>query len=403
MGLADLIYATERPEKVTLYFKQGSSDKVYQAQLIAEQDMQRAEVRWTVRAAYGRRGSSMRHISKLQGDTIYYTEAKAVYDKLVQSKLRKGYSPGPGGTPFNATKLHADYAAVFDSVNRPEPTGWLPQLLNQVTLEEAHGIYRGNEGNILLQTKWDGERRAVMCNVVGRTTMHVKIIGANRKGLEVPLTDAVRGTIDKLCMATTQILILDTEDMGDYLVIFDVLKYGREDLTRLPYRERVIYLRAISEALSEMNTPFLMVDMPFKPLSFVEFCGYIEDAKERNEEGVVIRVGSTEYLPGKPNTGGGLYKLKFKESATCRVEFIHPTKSSVGLELFDEVKQQWVSVGNTTIYPNNTFPDADDIIEVEYLYAYPGGSLYQPVFKGPRPDIDEDAAVLSQLKYKKDS
>lgn len=394
MGLADLVYRTERPEKVTLYFKRGSSDKVYQAQLIAEQDMRKAEVRWTVRAAYGRRGSSMRHISKLQGGTTHYTEAKAVYDKLVQSKLRKGYTPGPGGTPFNQ---HADYAKVYAAIDRPKPTGWIPQLLNQVTFEEAAGIYRGNEGNILLQTKWDGERRGIICKDLADVT------GANRKGLEVSLPCTIRGAVEQLLTKTSPILTLDTEDMGDYLVIFDILKHGRDDLTSRTFLQRTQYLEIINEALSELNTPFLTVDMPYIPKSYVEFCGYIEDAKERNEEGVVIRVGSTEYLPGKPNTGGGLYKLKFKESATCRVEFIHPTKSSVGLELFDEATQQWVSVGNTTIYPNSTFPSADDIIEVEYLYAYPGGSLYQPVFKGPRPDIDEDAAVLSQLKYKKES
>lgn len=392
MELADLVYRTERPEKVTLYFKQGSSDKVYQAQLIAQQDMLKDEVRWTVRAAYGRRGSTMRHISKLQGGTTHYTEAKAVYDKLVQSKLRKGYIPGPGGTPFNQ---HAKYAKVFDAVNRPKPTGWIPQLLNQITFQEAAGIYRGNEGNVFLQTKWDGERRGVICKG--------DVIAANRKGLEVTLEPTIKAAIDTLCAHTSFLLTLDTEDMGDYLVIFDILKLGREDLTSHTFLQRTGYLKKINEALSAMDTPFLMVDTPYLPKSYVEFCEYIEDAKERNEEGVVIRVGSTKYLPGKPNTGGGLYKLKFKESATCRVEFIHPTKSSVGLELFDEAKQQWVSVGNTTIYPNSTFPSADDIIEVEYLYAYPGGSLYQPVFKGPRPDIDEDAAVLSQLKYKKES
>ena len=42
------------------------------------------------------------------------------------------------------------------------------------------------------------------------------------------------------------------------------------------------------------------------------------------------------------------------------------------------------------------------IIEVRYLYAYKGGSLYQPTFLDVRTDIDEQECLLSQLKYKKE-
>jgi len=37
---------------------------------------------------------------------------------------------------------------------------------------------------------------------------------------------------------------------------------------------------------------------------------------------------------------------------------------------------------------------------VRYLYAYPGGSLYQPVYLGKRDDIDADACIIRQLKFK---
>jgi len=389
----DTYLKREGPEKITLYFKQGSSDKVYQAQLICEQDNYNFELRWKVLAAYGRRGSSMRHIDKTPSN-MEYASAKKVFDQLVQSKLRKGYVIGPGGTSFNFKPIQ--HAAQVQT-----GTGWLPQLLNQVTYEEACGVFRANEGNIWLQTKWDGERRGVLTTVTGQTTMHHKIIGANRKGFEVPLSDPIRLAVDKLCTATSSLLTFDSEDMGDYLTIFDIMKFGRQDLIDHTFTNRVPYLQELFEALSEIESPFLSIDMPYRPKSFIEFGNFIEDAKDRNEEGVVIRVGSTKYLPGKPNSGGGLYKLKFKESATCRVEFKHPSKSSVGLELKDDTTNEWVSVGNTTIYPNQLFPDEGDIVEVEYLYAYPGGSLYQPVFKGPRTDVGVEAAVISQLKYKK--
>jgi bifunctional non-homologous end joining protein LigD len=38
--------------------------------------------------------------------------------------------------------------------------------------------------------------------------------------------------------------------------------------------------------------------------------------------------------------------------------------------------------------------------KVRYLYAYPGGSLFQPVYLGVRDDLSISACALSQLKFK---
>ena len=43
---------------------------------------------------------------------------------------------------------------------------------------------------------------------------------------------------------------------------------------------------------------------------------------------------------------------------------------------------------------------ANQIVEVRYLYAYPGGSLYQPVYLGARDDIQLDDCTIQQLKFK---
>ena len=39
--------------------------------------------------------------------------------------------------------------------------------------------------------------------------------------------------------------------------------------------------------------------------------------------------------------------------------------------------------------------------ELEF-YAIKDGALFQPIYKGKRSDLDETAAVISQLKYKID-
>ena len=52
------------------------------------------------------------------------------------------------------------------------------------------------------------------------------------------------------------------------------------------------------------------------------------------------------------------------------------------------------------IPPNKDVPVAGkDIVEIQYLYAYKKGSLYQPIYIDPRNDIDEECTI-KQLKYK---
>jgi bifunctional non-homologous end joining protein LigD len=62
--------------------------------------------------------------------------------------------------------------------------------------------------------------------------------------------------------------------------------------------------------------------------------------------------------------------------------------------------QMMIPVGNVTIPPNYDVPAAGDVVEVEYLYAYKGGSIYQPVYRGKRTDIDINVCTTGQLKYK---
>jgi predicted DNA-binding WGR domain protein len=74
-------------EKVTLYFKQGTSDKVYKA------SMEAAEGNLClVNFAYGRRGSTLKTGTKTT-TPVDYAAAKKIYDKLSKAKPRKVISP----------------------------------------------------------------------------------------------------------------------------------------------------------------------------------------------------------------------------------------------------------------------------------------------------------------------
>ena len=143
----------------------------------------------------------------------------------------------------------------------------------------------------------------------------------------------------------------------------------------------------------------LKVDSPTIADSLEKVKAFVESAKSNNEEGVVIKNGDAIYSEGRPSSGGNALKLKFVESATLRVSSITEGKRYVSIEINDN--GIWISVGKCTVPANQDIPNPGELIEVDYLYAIKDGALFQPIYKGKRPDLDETAAVISQLKYKK--
>src|SRR5664279_248962 len=101
----------EQLEAITLYYREGSSDKVYQCAI------EPAGEHFVVNFAYGRRGSTLNTGTKTNVP-VDYDNAKRIFDKLVKEKTAKGYTPGEDGTPYQTP----------DTVERF--TGILPQLLN---------------------------------------------------------------------------------------------------------------------------------------------------------------------------------------------------------------------------------------------------------------------------------
>ena len=117
-----------------------------------------------------------------------------------------------------------------------------------------------------------------------------------------------------------------------------------------------------------------------------------------NREGAVFKRASAPYTPGRPASGGDQLKLKFTATASCIVVKGNGTKRSVALALLEGGNR--VGVGNVTIPPRQQIPRAGSVVEVRFLYAYLGGSLFKPVFLGVRDDVSPDACTIGQLKYK---
>ena len=350
-----------KEESIELSFQEGSSDKVYQAELKPE------GAGWIVNFAYGRRGNSLTTGTKTKAP-IPFDEAKKAYDKLVQSKSAKGY------------KVTGQVSSSINTVEDREDTGLRPQLLNEVDRDKdnifADYIFHPD---YCMQEKYDGRRRLLKD---GKDD----IIGSNKKGIKVALSEE----IEKACHGIIGgIGTLDGEDMGEQIMIFD-------DLTdpKLPYYKRH---KILTDKL-EYNQHLIPVETAWT--SETKKAMYDRLVKER-AEGVVFKLIDAPYTAGRPASGGTQFKCKFYESASCIVNTVSDTKSSISVAVFDE-NQKAVPVGNVTVYPNQDMPKVGDIVEVKYLYFYPEGSLYQPVLLGVRDDVDHIECTLVKLKIKKD-
>jgi bifunctional non-homologous end joining protein LigD len=352
---------TSTTERVTLYYREGSSDKVYQAAIEPRGEL------FVVNFAFGRRDSTLQTGTKTL-TPVAFEAAKRTYDKLVREKKAKGYTEGPDGTPYQHTE------------NEERATGLLPQLLNPIDESEAKRLVR--EAGWALQEKFDGRR--VLVSRYG-TEVH----GINRKGLLIGLPE----TVSQAAGQFSSNFILDGECVGDLFYAFDLLECDGEDLRPLPYQRRLVKLSAL---LNRPSVPHIeLVETATDPANKERLWRHLLSEKK---EGVVFKQLNAPYTPGRPSSGGPQLKHKFYATLSAVVAGVN-AKRSVELQLLDG--KEWRRVGNVTIPHNFRVPEVDAVVEVRYLYAFrESNAVYQPVYLGPRQDVEPRECVLSQLKYK---
>ena len=348
-------------EHITLFYRQGSSDKIYQASIMPK------DGGYVVQFQYGRRGSALQSGQK-NPEPVPYDEAKALYDQLVASKVAKGYSPGGDGTPYRHT----------EQANRA--TGIHCQLLNPIDESQVDRILA--DPAYWLQPKLDG-RRVLIRKQDGAIT------GINRLGLTVGLPQSL---VDDATLCPED-FIVDGEAIGDTLHVFDALLIGDEEIGGLRYGER--YLRLLNLLASFQHPHLQLVLTAFTPKQKAELFAQL---KSENAEGVVFKHTDAPYIAGRPASGGPNLKHKFVETASFIVGKINPQRS-VSLLLFAGDKIQ--TAGNVTIPPNHEIPQTGQVVECRYLYTFrESGSIYQPVFLGIREDIPAEECTTAQLKYR---
>lgn len=352
-----------KSERITLYCKEGSSDKEYQAELVSKN----GSGTFLVNYAFGRRGSTLQTGTKTP-KPVPYEQAKKIFDGLIKEKTGKGYTQGPDGTPYQ----HTD----------KDDTSIRCQLLNPVTDAELPRLI--DDPEYWLQEKKDGRRMLV--RKTGQS-----VTGINRKGLAVALPAPVASEAKTLAGE----FIMDGECVGDTLFAFDLLTADGTDIRGLCYAER---LKRLTSLICGKKCGHIMLVETAMPAASKRIL--FERLKSAQIEGVVFKQCAAPYTAGRPASGGSQLKYKFYTTASVIVAKVNGDKRSVALELVAG-KNKRVSAGNVTIPPNHAIPKPGAIVEIRYLYVIRGsGSLFQPVYLGVRDDIDVRACSVGQLKYR---
>lgn len=337
-----------------LYYREGGSDKVYQAWVEAK------EAGFTVNFAFGRRGAALSTGTKTSSP-VSYEAAMKVYEKIVAEKKGKGYTPEESGQAF----------AMTEKAGRV--SGRLPQLLNP--LDEADVSVYLKSGDWLMEEKHDGRR--LMAAVSGG-----QVEGSNRKGLVVSLPREVEAALAGLSDC-----VLDGELVGTKFWVFDVLSLDGEDITSLPFAARADK----RDALPFADPAHAQAVTTYRTAA--EKAAAYAAIKSANKEGVVFKRGAAPYKVGRPGAGGDQVKVKFYATCSAVVTKVNAQRS-VALSV------EGVNMGNVTVSVNFDLPTVGQVVEVRYLYANRGGALYQPIYLGVRDDIDPAECGLDQIKYK---
>jgi len=347
--------------ETTLYFRQGTSDKVYYAAIEGTDDA------CVVNFAYGRRGSTLTTGTKTKCPASLQ-EAQKVFQKLISEKQAKGYIPG-------------DNTPSYTPPTNTPGTDIQCLLLTAVEEDAAVNELLDNQ-RYALQEKIDGKRILLTAEPGG------SIIAYNRSGKPCGLSNDIASAARTLATKIGPFM-LDGEAIGDRYFSFDMLDH-EHSLRDFSFAERYLALRnalsniPLSPALNLIETAFERSDKRF----------LLNRIREDNGEGVVFRPTTATYLPGRQPDH---FKHKFIAEASVVVLGLNQ-KSSVSIGVFknDEI----VNVGNCTIRDDTFKLQEGDIIDVRYLYAFRGGALFQPRMTRKRTDIPQSSCTIEQLKFK---
>lgn len=343
---------------ITLYCREGSSDKVYQVHLRAQSQG------WVVDYANGPRGKALRAGTKTE-TPVSLKAAQDIYERLVKSKMKGGYTEDESGARYTRSEQAGRVSGHAQQLPSPIDDDMCQRLLADPAWA--------------MQEKANGERRTLLI-AAGQ------VQGVNKLGLLVDVPEHWAVEFGALFDAD-----IDGEHIGDHFYAFDLLRLGQLDLRGESFDTRYATLTGLIQThqplLPSMSLLTASVTVADKRAAF-------DAIKAAAGEGVVFKKRSDPYDAGR---SGSSLKFKHLESSTCIVVSRNRQRSvQIGL-LSADGREQLISLGNVTIPAKHDVPDEGALVEVQYLYFNPGGAFEQPVYLGPRTDIAREEATFAQV------
>ena len=349
-------HAASPSEKSTyLFCTEGGSNKEYHAHLRAK------DGGWVVDYANGPRGKVGQSKAKT-AQPLRFEDASKVFNDLVKSKTKTGYTECESGVRFTNTE------------NSGRASGHAPQLPSSISKERADELVEDDEWGA--QEKANGERRAVR---IGE-----QVRGINKLGLYVNIPETWVMEFRALGDA-----MFDGEHVGDTLYVFDLLELDGKDIRHLPFNQRYALMEQMLDGMGNVVPSMKLLKAAFTTEEKRALAAEIESTRR---EGLVFKMINAAYDSGRIAMS---LKYKLLEASTCIV-LSKNVQRSVQIGLLNAAGNM-VPVGNVTILANFAVPAENDLVEVEYLYYNPGGAFEQATYLGPRNDILREEALLSQV------
>ena len=357
---------------VRLFFQEGSSDKVYNADLLEDGG------KFTVHVEWGRRGSSLSSGNKAV--KVSRELADKTFDKLVREKRGKGYEELTAKVKPAAVAPPEGEGSGSKVGGKRAKVGHAAQLLTAIEDHELDGLL--DDDDMIAQQKLDGVRVVV--------TVGKELVATNRDG---QVTELARGALAGLAYLPHG-TVVDGEVLGDAYWLFDLLVLAGEDVRTRGYVERW-------QLLDEELEPALTEGARILPLAIGskakrKLCDRLRDTRA---EGIVFKQRDAPYKAGRGTTQR---KHKFVKSAD--VVIVENAGNAYRMVVYDG--KQPFDVGRVFAGTTNASRkdldarlgrDEQIVAEVRYLYATDDHQLFQPVFVRVRDDKKPTACKRDQL------
>lgn len=365
-------------KSIELFFQEGSSDKVYNAQIVEEYASS-----YTVKVQWGRRGASLQEGTKAVKVSLSVAERK--FDSCVREKRNKGYEERTASVkPAAVAPPQGQGSGSKAGGTQRAIVGHKAQLLNPIEDSEL-STFLANDA-VLAQQKIDGMR--ILAHVTDGG-----IVATNREGQASKMDTRPLAGLEYVPVGT----VVDGELLDDGYWLFDILSFAGTDVRSHGYHTR---WKLLDEELEPALSDGVRI-VPIAAGAKAKRALYNRLVKA-GAEGIVFKDAHAPYTPGRPSSGGTQRKHKFIKSADVLIT--ENAGNAYQMAVFHGKKLVpcgKVFAGTT----NHSRAQLDlalgsgqrPICEVRYLYATDDHVLFQPVFVRIRDDKTAIECVRTQL------